>query len=173
MLEPREFWQRTDEMDTGVLLIGFLESWKRVADEVGIEGVDIAENLFASLCRLACRTADEQSRLSMTVFAAYWSARGKERQAVEVLNRWLPMKLSSRKLSLDIVGSWIVLERKAGETAHDLFLRAEAELEARGSGAPPKGPPSAFLRWLGIANGWLSWHGKPKFQPGFQLLPDL
>lgn len=138
MLEPREFWQRTDEMGTGVLLIGFLESWKRVADEVGIEGVGIAENLFASLCRLACRTADEQSRLSMTVFAAYWSARGKERQAVEVLNRWLPMKLSSRKLSLDIVGSWIVLERKAGETAHDLFLRAEAELEARVQALPAK-----------------------------------
>jgi hypothetical protein len=74
----------------------------------------------------------------MTVYAAYWSTVGKERQAIEVLSRWLPMTIASKRLSMEIVAPWTVLERRRGETAHDLFRRVEAELEARVQALPPQ-----------------------------------
>lgn len=150
MLEAPDFLEYINEQRTGALFVGFLESWKRVADQVGIEAVDIAENAFASLCRFATRNSDVQARLSTTVFAAYWSAIGEEEEALAVLNRWLPMTISSRSGSIPIEGSWRVLERRGGESARDLVRRAELELDARVQRLP------AEERHTPLFNGWES-----------------
>jgi hypothetical protein len=138
LLEPGEFWRRIDRLDSGVLLVAFLQSWKRIGDSIGVEGVDLAGHTFDSLCRLAYRRADHQARLSMTVYAAYWSTAGEERLAIDVLGRWLPMTIASKRLSMEIVAPWAVLERRPGETAHDLFRRVQAELDARVQALPPE-----------------------------------
>jgi len=136
MLDPGDFWRRIDDGAGRVLVVSFLESWKRVADQAGIEAVDIAENVFASLCRFATRSADGQSRLSVSVFAAYWSKSGAERTATDVFERWVPMTVSSKKLSVPIVCWWIALQRTDGETGHELFRRAESALDTRALALP-------------------------------------
>lgn len=108
--------------------MAFLESWKRVGDEVGIEGVDTAEN---AVCRFAMGNAIDRAQLSMTLFASYWPTPGEEGSALDVLERWLPMDLSSRNQRLPIVGSWILLQQVQGETSRELFERVKAALDAR------------------------------------------
>jgi hypothetical protein len=136
LLEAHDFWRRIDAHEGGALLVALLESWTRVGDYVGIDGVDFAENVFAAVCRFAMRNAAEQARLSMTVFAGYWPAAGGERPALDVLRQWLPMQLSSANHKVPIVGSWFVLQRVHGEAGHELFKRTQAELDARIAALP-------------------------------------
>ena len=138
LLSDQDFWQRIGNRPSGVLVVAFLESWKRVADQIGIDAVDLAENVFASLFVFATRTASERSRLSVTAFAAYWSSAGPEQSAVASLRRWLPMELSSGDVKVPIEGSWAVLERGPDETARELFQRVDAELEERMRALPPE-----------------------------------
>jgi hypothetical protein len=125
------FWRHINSYESGVLLLVFLDSWKRIGDQFGIEAVDIAENVFTGICRFATRDAVQSTQLSMTLFGAYWLGTGPERYAIEVLERWLPMQISSGDTKLPIVGSWLRLDRVNREPGHDLYRRAQAGLEAQ------------------------------------------
>jgi len=131
VLAPRDFWKRVGGRGSGLVLVILLESWKDIGDRVGIDGVQLAEQTFASLCQFATRTATEQSRLSVSVFAAFWTDPGPEETAVVVLERWLPLQVSSREVSFSISGSWTAHPLVGIDNAGKLFERVRGALEAR------------------------------------------
>lgn len=128
MLTPREFWRRVDADAADIVLVALLKSWKQIADHIGMEGIDIAETMFAHICGLATREATGQSRLSVSVYAAYWVESQKIRGATDSLTRWFPSEIvtPSRKVPIDV--AWFLLERSSNETARELFQRAERQL---------------------------------------------
>lgn len=113
-----------------MLLVALLASWKRIADHEGIEAVDLAENVFADLCRFATREGDGQSRFAVSVFGAYWSKRGTEDYAVDILHRWLPLRIVAPRTTLAIEVTWFVLQREPGESAQSLLRRTVSRLDA-------------------------------------------
>lgn len=136
LLEIRKFWTDVDQSDVGVLFVAFWESWKNVGDHQGVQAVDIGEHVFASLCRFATRYADYQARLSPTVFAAYWVSGGEEKAAIEALERWLPMRISSDQASMTLEVAFMSVQRQSGERAEDLFRRMEKALAGRVDALP-------------------------------------
>jgi hypothetical protein len=119
------------------VLVIVMRSWKKIADRLGEEAIDIAENLFLNLCRFATRDADVHARLSLSVFAAYWSAPGAQRYPVEVLGRWLPMQVTTPSASVPIDAAWFVLEVSAKDAAPEVFDRLAAEAEGLMAALPP------------------------------------
>jgi hypothetical protein len=128
MLKPVDFWKRLDIDRAKVVLVVLLKSWKRIGDDAGMEGIDLAATTFAHICTSATRDSDGQSMLSVSVFAAYWSQARKDKSASDALSRWLPMGVTAPYASIDIEASWFALERAHGETARDLFQRIDHEL---------------------------------------------
>lgn len=148
MLGPRAFWKRLRDERSGVLIVILLESWKDIGDAVGIDGVELAEQSFASLCQFATRSAAEQSRLSVSVFAAFWPEAGPEEAAVAILQRWLPLQISSRAVSFSISGSWVAHTLVGEGNPSDLFDRVRSAVEDR-IGQLPDG-----LRFRPLTNDW-------------------
>jgi hypothetical protein len=137
-MQPHEFWRRVGEQTgPGVLVLVLLESWKRVADEIGMEAIDMASAVFDALCELASAGANAQARLTTTVFGAYWSALGADETAAERLARWLPLTIISPGKSIPIECRWIAVARDAAQTGKDLYVAGQADLERLVAGLPP------------------------------------
>ena len=131
MIPVRDFWRRIDSATPdGVLVLVLFRNWKRIADDVGFEGVDIASGFFDTLCGWATEGALAQSRLSTTVFGAYWtaSAAGAEK-ARERLAAWLPLGVSSRGVHLELDCDVVSITHPRTERGADLYGRASATLE--------------------------------------------
>jgi hypothetical protein len=131
-----------------VVLVILLESWKDIGDTVGIDGVELAEQSFASLGQFATHTAARQSRLSVSVFAAFWPEGGAEEAAVAILQRWLPLHVSSRSVSFSMSGSWVAHHLVADDTPGDLFERVRSAVEDRISHPPDR------LRFRPLNSDW-------------------
>jgi hypothetical protein len=136
MLKPVDFWKSLETDGAKVVLVVLLKSWKRIGDLAGMEGIDLAQTTFAHICGSATRDAGGQSRLSVSVFAAYWSLAGKDENASKALSRWLPLGVSAPRATFDIEASWFTLERAHDETARHLLRRIEHELNALIQGLP-------------------------------------
>jgi hypothetical protein len=138
MMQPQKFWRRVGEQTgPGVLVLVLLESWKRVADEIGMEAVDMASAVFDALCEFASAGADAQARLTTTVFGAYWSALGADKTAAERLAQWLPLTIIAPGTSIPIECRWIAVVRNAAQTGSELYLAGQADLERLVAGLPP------------------------------------
>jgi hypothetical protein len=138
MIQPHEFWRRVGERTgPGVLVLVLLESWKRVADEIGMDAIDMASAVFDALCELASAGADAQARLTTTVFGAYWSTLGADETAAERLTQWLPLTIISPGTSIPVECRWIAVARGAAQTGRDLYLAGQADLERLVAGLPP------------------------------------
>ena len=98
--------------------------------------MDITENLFVNLCRFATQDAGAQARLSSAVFAAYWDAPARQRDAVEFFTRWLPAKLQAPTAEVPIDAEWHAFDVSPQESSRDLFDRVAAQL---GEDALPRG----------------------------------
>jgi hypothetical protein len=99
-----------------------------VAERAGEEAVDITENLFVNMCRFATREAVGEARLSMSVFATYWSSEGNRRYPAEVLSRWLPMRMDAPSTQVVLDAAWFWFEVAPNDAGRDVFDRIEAEL---------------------------------------------
>lgn len=54
MISVHHFWRRIESAgEDGVLLLVLFKSWRRIADYVGFDGVDIASGFFDALCHWA------------------------------------------------------------------------------------------------------------------------
>ena len=118
------------------MFVAVLRSWRAIADKAGDEAIDIAEKLFVDICRFATHDAVAEARLSHMVFASYWSAAGQERNAIEVLSRWLPMEVRAPVHSVPIDASWFAVEVSPSDSSPDVFDRVEAQVDAE---ALPRG----------------------------------
>jgi hypothetical protein len=129
MMLSRRFWQQIDaDQGDGVLLAVLFKSWRRVADELGMDAIDIGSSVFEALCRLATDGAEAQARLSMTVFAAYWPAAAAQQKAMDFLGRWLPIDVASHGRTIHVECDWRAITRFAGEAGPDLYGRTQREL---------------------------------------------
>jgi hypothetical protein len=131
MISVHDFWRRLDNArEDGVLLLVLFKSWKRIADQVGRDGVDIASGIFNTLGTWATEGASGQSRLSMTVFGAYWAASPiGAGTARDRLAAWLPLGVSSRGLDLGLDCEVVSLIHLRTEKADELYRRACAKLQ--------------------------------------------
>jgi hypothetical protein len=136
LLTRREFWNRIDRGDARVILVAVLRSWRTISEKSGEEAIDIAEKLFVDICRFATHDATAEARLSHMVFAAYWAAVGQERDAIEVLTRWLPMEVRAPLHSVPIDASWFAVEVSRSDSSRDVFDRVAAQVDAE---ALPRG----------------------------------
>lgn len=95
----------------------------------GEEASDIAEKLFIDICRYATADADAEARLSQLAFAVYWATLAREKFAIEVLQRWFPMRIKTPDYDVPMEASWFALEVSPGETSRDVFDRVAARLD--------------------------------------------
>ena len=129
-------------------MVVFLRSWKKIDDMSGSEAVDFAESTFLNLCRSATREAAVHTRLSNSVFAAFWSAAGAERFSLEVFQRWLPMEIKAPQCVVPIDAAWFVAAISPGDSARDVFDRIAAEVEGSLGDLP------ANERFDPLSGGW-------------------
>jgi hypothetical protein len=132
MIPVRDFWRRIDSATLdGVLVLVLFRTWKRIADNVGFDGVDIASGFFDTLCGWATEGALAQSRLATTVFGAYWTASaGGAEKARERLTAWLPLGVSSRGVDLELDCEVVFITHPRTDRGADLYRRASATLQA-------------------------------------------
>ena len=119
-----------------MVFVAVLRSWRAISEKSGEEAIDIAEKLFVDICRFATHDATAEARLSHMVFAAYWPAAAQEREAVEVLARWLPMEVSAPLHSVPIDASWFAVEVSPSDSSREVFDRVAAQVDAE---ALPRG----------------------------------
>jgi hypothetical protein len=136
LLTRREFWNRIDRGDARVVVVAVLRSWRTIAEKSGEEAIDIAEKLFVDICRFATHEATAEARLSHMVFAAYWPAVAQERDAIEVLTRWLPMEVRAPLHSVPIDAFWFAVEVSPADSSRDVFDRVAAHVDGE---ALPRG----------------------------------
>ena len=125
----REFWSRIDRGDARFVFVAVLKSMRRIADDVGEEGVDVAVDWFLDVCRVATFDAAVEARLSQTVFAVYWPAIVNQPHVDDVMSRWFPMEVKTPNAKFPIEAAWFVFEVSPGEEARELFDRASAALD--------------------------------------------
>lgn len=137
MMDPRAFWRYVDERTApGTLLVVLFESWKRIADYVGIDAVDLGAKVFQGICSLATSGADAQAPLSVNVFGAVWISPEADQHAIGVLSRWLPLRIASPSATFEVACSWSVVPWVAGQSGREIYEAARAALVARMNALP-------------------------------------
>lgn len=128
-MSPRDFWRRLDEhTGPGVLVLVLLASWKRVADGQGMDATDLLSTVFESVCHVAGSTALMQSRITATVYAAYWRDQDSGSSAVKWLERWLPMNLATPRLVIPLETRPVSVLREQDETGRSCYGSAQRSL---------------------------------------------
>lgn len=125
-----------------------LKSFRRIAEDVGEEGVDIAVDWFLDVCRVATFDAAVEARLSQTVFAVYWPAIANQGAVDDVMRRWFPMEVQTPIAKLPIDAAWFMSEISPGQDARDLFDSMSSALDAAIQQLP------AGDRHEALARGW-------------------
>jgi hypothetical protein len=121
----RDFWSRIEGGDARFVFVAVLKSWRRIADDVGEEGIDVAVDWFLDVCRVATFDAAVEARLSQTVFAVYWPAIVNQSQVDDVMGRWFPMVVKTPIATLPIEAAWFMFEVSLGQDARELFDQVE------------------------------------------------
>jgi hypothetical protein len=154
MTEAQRFWQQVDaDQRDGVLLVVLFKTWKRIADQLGMQAVDIGSSVFEAICRLATEGALAGARISTTVFAAYWPYAGSQEKATDFLARWLPIDVSSAEAAISVECDWRVLDRPQGEIGRELYGRTRLEVGALVEALPEQERyPALPMSWDEVAN---------------------
>lgn len=146
---PRDFWQRVDEeRGPGVLLLMVFTTWKRIADNVGMDGVDVASTLFEAICEFATRSAQVSSMQGNSLFAAYWEQSGGMAQAVDFAGRWLPLEIRAQNLGMSIEVAPLTVKRPADQPARATYQAAQAAVRQLNAELP------ADCRYPMLLQGW-------------------
>ena len=132
----REFWSRVDRGDARFVFVAVLKSMRRIGDDVGEEGVDVAVDWFLDVCRVATFDAAVEARLSQTVFAVYWPAIVNQGHVHDVMSRWFPMEVKTPNAKFPVEASWFVFETSPAEDARGVFDRVAGAI---GDEALPRG----------------------------------
>ena len=155
MSRSATFWNHVNEhRGPGVLLLSVLTSWKKVADTVGMDAVDVMSGLFDVVTGLATPTTQVTARLSTTVFGAYWPELGAEANAIRWLARWLPMNIEAPTCTLRLEVLTCALTREAGEAGRICYLRAQTAVDDAVSFLPlEERYPGLPLTWDQVTGG--------------------
>lgn len=125
MLRPREFWHSLEDARPRILLVVQLDTWKQIGDEVGIEGVQLAEGVLTALCTHAMQGASTVGRIGAATCCATWARPGAEATATEVLGRWSPMVITAKGIEISIALWWASVELDDAAPAKVAFERTE------------------------------------------------
>jgi hypothetical protein len=125
----REFWSRIERGEARHLFVAVLKSWRRIAEDVGEEGVDIGVDWFLDVCRFATSDAAVEARLSLTAFGAYWPATTNERRVDDAMRRWFPMEVKTPIAMVPIGAAWSMFEVSPDHEAREIFDRVVSDVE--------------------------------------------
>lgn len=136
----RRFWGALDSHDgPGAALFLHLPTWTSVEEKYGPLGLDILAGVFEPMFNYWTRSALTKSRLSPTLYGAYWEDDelwpGQHRtfvdlaqSAVGMFEELLPTEVrTSNDWDISVVADWAVVTRGPGQRGEHFYDRCMGE----------------------------------------------